>query len=96
MQQLSIDVQLDIQINQIVVVSFKNLIFTIIPLMDMRLSGRLHNEVVTKGTGCLTMRTGSSVLMRALGRASLDSKGVLGLTSLNSTHSSRVSFLTVP
>lgn len=44
----------------------------------------------------LTKRTGSPVLMRALGRANLDSKGVLGLISCTSSHSSRVSIRTVP
>ena len=43
-----------------------------------------------------TMCRGSPVHIRALGRASLDSNGVLGRTSLNSSHSSRESILTVP
>jgi hypothetical protein len=44
----------------------------------------------------LTSRTGSPVLIRACGRANFDSKGVLGLTSWTSSHSSRDSILTVP
>lgn len=44
----------------------------------------------------LTRCIESPVLMRAFGRARWDSKGVLGLTSWISSHSSRVSILTVP
>jgi len=44
----------------------------------------------------ITTRNGSPVLILELGREKLDSNGVLGLTSRNFSHSSRVIILTVP
>lgn len=74
-------------------------VFFFVYRQKRRLTG--HNRCSNKITRnfillCLTMCNGSPVLILALLRASLDSKGVLGLNSWISSHSSRVSILTVP